>query len=129
MVASIGVKYASDLPLCFFAQTLGFVAFNSVSTAQYFVWYFCLAPLAFPEWLRFARFEIVHSKTSWFPHLGALALWQLAQALWLAVAYLLEFRGVAVFFELWVASVAFLGANACFLVDVLIRRRVLEKQA
>ena len=129
VVASIGVKYASDLPLCFFAQTLGFVAFNSVSTAQYFVWYFCLAPLAFPEWLRFARFEIVHSKTSWFPHLGALALWQLAQALWLAVAYLLEFRGVAVFFELWVASVAFLGANACFLVDVLIRRRVLEKQA
>ena len=32
VVASVGVKYASDLPLCFFAQTLGFVAFNSVST-------------------------------------------------------------------------------------------------
>ena len=46
-------------------------------------------------------------------------MWQLAQVLWLAVAYLLEFRGVAVFFELWVASVAFLGANAWFLVDVL----------
>ena len=128
VVASIGVKYASDLPLCFFAQTLGFVAFNSVSTAQYFVWYFCLAPLAFPEWHGFARFEIVHSKTSWFPHLRALALWQLAQVLWLAVAYLLEFRGVAVFLELWVASVAFLGANACFLVDVLNRRRAVEKQ-
>ena len=128
VVASIGVKYASDLPLCFFAQTLGFVAFNSVSTAQYFVWYFCLAPLAFPEWLRFARFEIVHSKTSWFPHLRALALWQLAQVLWLAVAYLLEFRGVAVFVELWVASVAFLGANAFLLVDVLNRRRAVEKQ-
>ena len=61
VVASVGVKYASDLPLCFFAQTLGFVAFNrrwrfsaAVSTAQYFVWYsagvffvcFC-TPLAF----------------------------------------------------------------------------------
>jgi phosphatidylinositol glycan class M len=124
VVFGIGAKYASDLPLCLFLQTLGFVAFNTVSTAQYFVWYFCLTPLAFPEWLNFAeREDEKPKKWGWFPHLRALASWQVAQVSWLAIAYLLEFCGLAVFFELWVASVAFLGANAWFLVDVVQRRR------
>ena len=57
-------------------------------------------------------------------HLKSLITWLLAQVLWLGFAYLLEFCGKAVFFELWIASVTFLGANAWLLVDVIKRRRV-----
>ncbi|GLT88612.1 hypothetical protein SLE2022_066290 [Rubroshorea leprosula] len=35
---------AKDLIFCFFVQTVTFVAFNKVITAQYFVWFFCLFP-------------------------------------------------------------------------------------
>lgn len=134
VVTAIGVKYAPDLPTCLFLQTLGFVTFNTVCTAQYFVWYFCLLPLAFPEWARFALADSEETRnkkqnenlgarfTSWFPHLRALITWLLAQVLWLAFAYLLEFCGKAIFFELWIASVLFLCANACLLVDVIKRR-------
>jgi membrane protein YqaA with SNARE-associated domain len=97
-----------------------------------------LLPLAFPEWARFAEWKNLKDTkktknktktrmvlfTSWFPHLKSLITWLLAQVLWLGFAYLLEFCGKAVFFELWIASVTFLGANAWLLVDVIKRRRV-----
>jgi hypothetical protein len=41
--------YARDLPFCMFVQTFAFVAFNKVSTAQYFVWFFALLPVALPS--------------------------------------------------------------------------------
>ncbi|KAH7835812.1 hypothetical protein Vadar_030091 [Vaccinium darrowii] len=41
-------RFAQDLPFSFFVQTVAFVAFNKVITAQYFVWFFCLLPLILP---------------------------------------------------------------------------------
>ena len=141
VVAALGVVAARDLPAALFLQTLGFVAFNAVVTAQYFVWYFSLAPLALPNALRTrgdARREKKSGKggkTPFFPRededededeepprsssepkwaaARACGAWQAAQAAWLAAAFSLEFRGAPRGFELaWLAGLGFLFANA-----------------
>ena len=64
--------YAGDLPFCMFVQTFAFVAFNKVSTAQYFVWYFALLPVALP-----ALSDTTHALAKVF------AVWGLRQLHWL----------------------------------------------
>lgn len=93
-----------DLPLCWLLQTWAFVAFNKVSTAQYFVWYLSFLPIALqrvpwplPKGLRVSG-----------------AAWVLTQLHWLLWGYLLEFEGRGVHLWLWVAGALFLAANvAC----------------
>ncbi|XP_031483461.1 GPI mannosyltransferase 1 [Nymphaea colorata] len=101
--------FANDLPFCFFVQTVAFVAFNKVITAQYFVWFFCLFPLILP-WSKM--------KLRW--GLTCLACWVGAQVHWLMWGYLLEFKGQNVFLLLWLSSVLFLAANAFVLVMLII---------
>ena len=136
------IKYARDLPFCLFLQTLGFVAFNKVCTAQYFVWYFCLMPLAVPGsgLLRTpgggggggggGRGRNVGCSTGdtsrqeggigSLPRIWAsVVVWLLAQIQWLSVAYLLEFCGLGVFLLLWGASVVFLGANVWLMFELV----------
>lgn len=102
-------SFASDLPFCFFVQTLAFVALNKVITAQYFVWFFCLLPLILP-WSKM--------QLKW-KGLACIILWIGAQTHWLLWGYLLEFRGKNVFIQLWVASLVFLAANTFVLVTVI----------
>ncbi|PKI55642.1 GPI mannosyltransferase 1-like [Punica granatum] len=103
--------FAWDLPFCFFLQTVAFVAFNKVITAQYFVWFFCLLPLILP-WSKM--------RLKW-EGLCCIILWMGAQTHWLMWGYLLEFRGKNVFLQLWIASLVFLAANSLILV-MIIRR-------
>ncbi|CAN1171157.1 GPI mannosyltransferase 1 [Linum perenne] len=103
--------FAQDLPFCFFLQTVAFVAFNKVITAQYFVWFFCLLPLILP-WSKM--------KLRW-EGLSCIALWMGAQMHWLLWGYLLEFKGQNVFLQLWVAGLAFMAANT-FVMVMFIRR-------
>jgi len=142
VVVLVGIKYARDLPFCLFLQTLGFVAFNKVCTAQYFVWYFCLMPLAVPGsgLLRTpgggggggggGRGRNVGCSTGdtsrqeggigSLPRIWAsVVVWLLAQIQWLSVAYLLEFCGLGVFLLLWGASVVFLGANVWLMFELV----------
>lgn len=107
-------RFARDLPFCFFVQTVAFVAFNKVITAQYFVWFFCLLPLILP-WSRM--------KLKW-EGLACIFLWMGAQTHWLLWGYMLEFKGKHVFLQLWVASILFLGANTYVLVHIILRHTV-----
>ncbi|KAK9092492.1 hypothetical protein Syun_027403 [Stephania yunnanensis] len=105
--------FAQDLPFCFFAQTVAFVAFNKVITAQYFVWFFCLLPLILP-WSTM--------KLKW-EGFSCIVVWMGAQIHWLMWGYLLEFKGKNVFIPLWVASLLFLAANTWVLVKIIQRHR------
>ncbi|KAJ4720420.1 GPI mannosyltransferase 1 [Melia azedarach] len=83
-------------------QTVAFVAFNKVVTAQYFVWFFCLLPLILP-WS--------NMKLKW-EGVSCILVWMGAQLHWLMWGYLLEFKGKNVFLQLWLASLLFLAANS-----------------
>ncbi|KAH0896129.1 hypothetical protein HID58_045697 [Brassica napus] len=106
-------SFSKDLVFCMFLQTVAFVAFNKVITAQYFVWFYCLLPLILP-WSRM--------KLKW-EGLLCIILWIGAQTHWLLWGYMLEFKGVNVFLQLWMASLVFLAANTFVLVKIIQRHR------
>ncbi|KAF7836192.1 GPI mannosyltransferase 1 isoform X1 [Senna tora] len=106
-------SFAQDLPFCLFVQTVAFVAFNKVITAQYFVWFFCLLPLILP-WSKM--------KLKW-KGLLCILVWMGAQTHWLLWGYLLEFKGKNVFLQLWAASLLFLAANIFVLVVIIRQHR------
>ena len=49
LLLALAARFGRDLPFCMFAQTLVFVSFKKVCTAQYFVWYHGLLPLVLPS--------------------------------------------------------------------------------
>eukprot|EP00811_Abedinium_folium_P013165 NODE_22233_length_716_cov_7.480475.p1 GENE.NODE_22233_length_716_cov_7.480475~~NODE_22233_length_716_cov_7.480475.p1 ORF type:complete len:211 (+),score=51.44 NODE_22233_length_716_cov_7.480475:35-634(+) len=100
VVAVLGWAYAACPARAMLLQTLAFVALNRVITAQYFVWWLSLLPVALP-WLRVD----VHLAR-------ALVLWAAAEVHWLLWAYLLEFRHWHVAPFVWIASGLFLAAEA-----------------
>ncbi|GAB4847597.1 hypothetical protein Ancab_026659 [Ancistrocladus abbreviatus] len=106
-------SFARDLPFCFLVQTVAFVAFNKVITAQYFVWFFCLLPIILP-WSSM--------KLKW-EGLACVLCWMGAQTHWLMWGYLLEFKGKNVFLQLWMASLVFFAANTLVLVRIISRHR------
>ncbi|PIA55404.1 hypothetical protein AQUCO_00800278v1 [Aquilegia coerulea] len=106
-------RYAQDLPFCLFVQTVAFVAFNKVVTAQYFVWFFCLLPLLLPWSNMNIRWE----------GLSCILIWMGAQLHWLMWGYMLEFKGKNVFVQLWVAGLLFLAANTWVLIKIMCRHK------
>jgi phosphatidylinositol glycan class M len=95
------------LPVIALVQTLIFVAFNKVITAQYFTWFLCLLPLAVP-----------HMKQPW--RLGGLMVfWLLTELHWLFWGYHLEIEGKPVFLGTFWASVVFFISHIiliCFII-------------
>jgi len=96
--ASASLAFHQDIVFCMCLQTLAFVAFNKVCTAQYFSWYACLLPVALSSLKGELRAR----------PLGAVGVaWLLAMLNWLYWAYCLEFKGDNTFFQVWVAGIAF----------------------
>jgi len=91
-----------DLAMTFLAQSIAFVAFNKVSTAQYFVWYLCWFCLRL-EW------ATAHVDRRW------VVAWPVALANWLFWAYLLEFRGLPVHLFIWIAGIFWFSVHAAVL--------------
>ncbi|KAK6919551.1 GPI mannosyltransferase 1 [Dillenia turbinata] len=107
------IRFAQDLPFCFLVQTVAFVAFNKVMTAQYFVWFFCLLPIILPWTNMRLRWEGI----------SCVLFWIGAQSHWLMWGYMLEFKGRNVFLQLWLAGILFLAANTFALVMIIYRHR------
>ncbi|KAF4668103.1 hypothetical protein FOL47_003167 [Perkinsus chesapeaki] len=99
VVLAVGCYFSRiSLNMGSFLQTVLFVAYNKVCTAQYFVWYLALLPLAL------GQLKPTVNKT-WLLILGV--MWLATEGLWLFFAYQLEFEGKNTFMELFGASALF----------------------
>lgn len=110
LVTALGIKFGNhlDVNLAMFAQTVVFVTFNKVVTAQYFLWYFLLLPLIVP------RLDM-----SWVKAGILTILWFVAEISWLTPAYFLEFQAFNTFVPIWLESVAFFCCNMGILMAII----------
>jgi len=112
LLVALAARFGRDLPFCMFVQTLVFVSFNKVCTAQYFIWYHALLPLVLPSSAAMLRAERARS-------FMAAAVWVLTLVVWLGVAWLLEFRAVNVFLPMWISGLAFFAANVFIVYEAI----------
>ncbi|CAG9790076.1 unnamed protein product [Diatraea saccharalis] len=97
--------------LCFalFSQAVVLVAFNSVMTSQYFIWFLSLLPLVVHN------FQLIPAAKA----LILIIMWVSAQCSWLFYAYLLEFNCREVFILIWLMSVVFFYTNIIILSELI----------
>lgn len=99
----ISLTFACDpqtLPFAIFCQSVILVAFNSVMTSQYFIWFLSVLPLVVHNFRMKPAFAVLLT-----------LIWVGAQGAWLFYAYLLEFKSREVFILIWLKSVVFFCAN------------------
>ncbi|XP_033114084.1 GPI mannosyltransferase 1-like [Anneissia japonica] len=108
LLVTVSFCLYTNLPVCCLVQTCIFVAFNKVSTSQYFLWYLSILPAALPH--------VVHEPLA---VLSSFVPWILAQASWLFFAYLLEFEGQQVFLWLWLCGLLFLFSHVGLIGDFI----------
>ncbi|CAH2061896.1 unnamed protein product, partial [Iphiclides podalirius] len=98
----------ATLPFALFCQAVVLVAFNSVITSQYFVWFLSLLPLVVHSFRLDTRTALVLA-----------SMWLIAQGAWLFYAYLLEFKGREIFVLLWLKGIVFFCANIYVLAQLI----------
>ena len=107
-ILTIGFRFYKDLPGCLLLQTMAFVAFNKVLTAQYLVWYLALLPLVLPANRMSKR------------NMAFLALlWLITHVHWIYWAGKLENEGFNTFRELWVAGILYFVSNIAQILQIM----------
>lgn len=96
------------LPLALFCQAFVLVAYNTVMTSQYFIWFLSLLPLI-----------VQHMNMTLTKTLLLVIIWASTQGGWLFYAYLVEFQGKEAFLFLWLKSVVFFFANIYVLAQII----------
>ncbi|KXN73899.1 glycosyltransferase family 50 protein [Conidiobolus coronatus NRRL 28638] len=109
-IIAVALVLREDLIISSFLQTFLFVAFNKVSTSQYFIWYLALLPLVILQ---------LKSNISKRPLLIGLVNWIISQLTWLGFAYLLEFKSKPTFIFIWIASIWFFLSHIYICVELL----------
>ena len=111
-IAALGIVGLMRRPLCVIVllQTLIFVAFNKVITAQYFTWFLCLLPLCVPH----------IQKGSGIYLLSLLTFWLATELHWLYHGFLLEIQGHSQFLGVFWASLLFFIAHICLIVFIIV---------
>ncbi|KAG7295188.1 hypothetical protein JYU34_022157 [Plutella xylostella] len=96
------------LHFCLFCQAVVLVAYNSVLTSQYFIWFLSLLPL------------VVHNLRIKPPRAVLFSIiWFLAQGAWLFYAYLVEFKSREVFIMIWLKGIVFFCSNVYVLGKII----------
>jgi len=108
LIAVATWKLHHRLELCLLIQTLIFVTFNKVCTAQYFLWYMTFIPIAAPE-----------INMSTYTTIALILFWVVTEVHWLFWAYRLEFLGESVFRQLWMACIFFFLAQSWVILKIL----------
>ena len=125
----VGAKFGkSNFMFAIFLQTIIFVAFNKVITAQYFLWYFGLLPVALH-----AVIEDVgpNATRSIFQIVISIIFWGISEMFWLHASYRLEAKSEHNFKQLLAASVALFFAHiglCVVFINAFKRRRVHGKK-
>lgn len=116
--SSIYPFFRKELSPILFIQTIIFVSFNKVVTAQYFLWFGCLLPISLYLLVNFGMINRDHhvNKKLSKSTLNMVAirtiifdasLWVFLTCTWLRYAYVLEFDGKNNFKQLWMISIVF----------------------
>lgn len=102
LLVSISFTFSrtEDLPFCLFCLSFIIVAFNTVMTSQYFVWFVSFLPMCYP-FINLSFIEIIN----------VILIWVVPQIGWLLFAYCLEFLGINTFQLIWIESIMFFIAN------------------
>jgi phosphatidylinositol glycan class M len=123
VVLAAGFLLYRDLPLAMTVQAIAFVAFNKVCTAQYFLWWQGLVPVAAAS--LFAASDPAQSgRVSWLWWWMIMASWFGGQVNWLLWASELEEAGRAVFLPLWGAGIVFLACNTLLMLWLVAGRGI-----
>lgn len=108
LMSSYYYSEKSKLPFAMFIQAIIAVMYNPVITSQYFFWFLSLLPLCLPSIQMSLRRGIYLA-----------FFWILNQAIWLLIAYMLEFQSFNSFAFLWVSGLLFFAVNVKVLVDII----------
>jgi len=119
LLFNFSLLYGSSrhLLFCLLCQAIVLVAYNSVLTCQYFIWFLSLLPLCLPD-LKIGRQQCATLAFLWFA----------AQLAWLLPAYWLEFKGRNTFMYIWLQGIAFFCANMAVLARLIRSYQPIEKE-